>query len=361
MFSENQKISGRQLNRMMALDLFAVASMLLPKFLLHTSGGQGIYAMILGTVGALAYGGLLYYTATRYSDNLFLFTKRTLGTAMAWVILIYFMVRFLLSAVYLLKMFSQVINRTFLTEMPEKVIAALMIAAALYGASRGIEARGRFGSILLWIVVVPMFIIVLLSLSEIKAGRIFPMEMTSGMEIVNGGLVTVALFSVVEFVLFAAPYVRNSKKAFHFLAKAIIFGAVTAGIIYLACIGVMTVAGAGSEQWPSVILMQIIRLPGRFMSRQDGLMLTFWIAAAFMAVSGYIFYADEMVHQLFPRHYFKGILALWVAVVYGAFCMIKDYQAFEQFYFKTALWGGLAPTVLILLILVVKDKLKEGK
>lgn len=358
MFSENQKISGRQLNRMMALDIFAGAFMLLPKFLLHTSGIQGIYALILGTVAAVAYGGLLYYTASRYTDNFYQFMCRTWGKGLSWVVMIYFMLRFLLSAVYLLEMFSQVINRTFLTEMPERVIAALMIIVALYGVSRGIEARGRLCSILLWIVTVPIFIIVLLSLTEIKVSRIFPMEMTYGQEIVNGSLAAVTVFGVIEFVLFAAPYVRHRKKGFHFLVKAIIFGAITAGAVYLACIGVMTLAGAGSEQWPSVILMQIIRLPGRFMSRQDGVMLTFWIAAAFAAISGYIFYADEMVHQLFSGRYFKGVLVLWLLLVYGAVWFIEDYRLFEQFYYKAVLWGGLIPTVIVLLVLLAISKIR---
>jgi len=122
MFSENQKISGRQFNRMMALDLFAGAVMLLPKFLVRTCGGQGIYAVAAGTAAVLVYGGLLYYVSTRYSDSFFEFTKRTLGKGAAWVILIYFIIRFLFAAVYLLKMFSQVINRTFLTEMPENLL-----------------------------------------------------------------------------------------------------------------------------------------------------------------------------------------------------------------------------------------------
>ena len=90
-------------------------------------------------------------------------------------------------------------------------------------------------------------------------------------------------------------------------------------------------------------------------------MLSFWIMAAFMAVSGYVFYADEIVHQLFPQKYFKGVLAVWIVLVYGAFCYIKNFTAFEQVYFKISLWGGVIPTIFILSGLIVKHKLRKKK
>ena len=40
-------------------------------------------------------------------------------------------------------------------------------------------------------------------------------------------------------------------------------------------------------------------------------------------------------------------------------CVIKDVRAFEQFYFKAALWGGLLPTVIILVILAAGRRLKK--
>lgn len=355
MFSDNQKISGRQLNRMLALDLFAAASMLLPKFLVHTSGGAGLYAIAAGTACVIAYSGLIYYTASMYNDNLFEFIKRTWNAAAAWIVMVYFMIRFLFSAVYFLKMFSRVINQTFITEIPEKFMGALMLIIAYYSVSRGIEARGRFGSLLLWIVVIPILFVVALAIPQIDLSHVFPMELPSVRGITGGSLAVIAAFGPVEFLLLAVPYVRSRRRGFHFVVGAVVFGALITAVIYLVCVGVLSIKGALSEQWPSVILMQIVRLPGRFMSRQDGLMLSFWIASAFMAVSGYIFYAGESIRQMISGRCAGFVFGAWLVLVYGAFCMIKDYTAFEQFYFKMSLWGGCVPTVVILIVLVISN------
>lgn len=110
--------------------------------------------------------------------------------------------------------------------------------------------------------------------------------------------------------------------------------------IYIACIGVFSANGAAAEYWPSVTLMQVIRLPGRFISRQDGLVLAVWMGAIFILLSGYIFYTDELTKQLFPKKYFKGTMIGWLILVYGLFWAIKDYGAFEKFYWQTmAFWG----------------------
>ena len=45
MFSENGKISGRQMNRLLILDLFAVSCMVLPRLLPDICGRQGFFAV----------------------------------------------------------------------------------------------------------------------------------------------------------------------------------------------------------------------------------------------------------------------------------------------------------------------------
>lgn len=359
MFSNNQRISGRQMNRMLGLDLFAAASMILPKVLFQASGGHGLFGLLAGTVGMIVYGWLLYDVASGYSDNFYRFNCRIWGNVMGWLVMLYFMFKFMVSAVYWLKIFSQVINRTFLTEMPESVIAILMLVTALYSAFSGIEARGRFGGLLFWIVVIPVAFVVLLSFTEVSLSRLFQVAEGSFKEIAGGGFVTAVLFSAMEFILFAAPFVVHIKKSFRFIVKAVLFAGVFTGVIYLACIGVLGACGASKEQWPFVVLMQMVRLPGRFMSRQEGLMMTFWTAAVLMLVGGYVFYAADIFRQLFSGKYMKTLSILWTVAVYFLSFAIKDVRAFEQFYFKAALWGGLLPTVIILVILAAGRRLKK--
>lgn len=361
MFSDNQKISGRQINRMLILDLFAVSCMILPKTLAKQCGRQGFFAIAAGCIFALLAAALLRYTGSRYHDGFYHYAARNIGRPGAVILILFYMIKFLFSAVFILKLFAEVINRTFLTEMPELAIGALMILTALYGVSKGIETRGRIGEILMWAVLIPIILIVILSTSQIKTDRIFPMQFESISQILGGSAVVGAVFCALEFLLFAMPYVRNKKHTYHFIAWAIIIVSIISALIYIACAGVFSVPGTAAEAWPTVILMQVIRLPGYFLARQDGLMLAFWMGSVFMLLGGYVFYVDEMAKQICPGKYFKGLMFVWLILVYGLFCLIGDYGAFEAAYFRMTIYFGIPLGIVIPGSLLIIDLAKNGR
>ena len=54
MFSENQKISERQIFRLLTFDLLGLSTLLIPSVLAQTAGRDGVFAIVLGTL----FGGL---------------------------------------------------------------------------------------------------------------------------------------------------------------------------------------------------------------------------------------------------------------------------------------------------------------
>ena len=90
MFSENGKISGRQMNRLLILDLFAVSCMVLPRLLPDICGRQGFFAVAAGA-GAAILSALLYTkTARCYTDNFFAFARRQTAAVPAVIFYIIF-------------------------------------------------------------------------------------------------------------------------------------------------------------------------------------------------------------------------------------------------------------------------------
>lgn len=56
MFSENNRISGRQMYRLMTYDLLGIGTLLVPQMLAKTAGRDGILSIGIGMAAALAYG-----------------------------------------------------------------------------------------------------------------------------------------------------------------------------------------------------------------------------------------------------------------------------------------------------------------
>ena len=55
MFSENNRISGRQMYRLMTYDLLGIGTLLVPQMLAKTAGRDGILSIGIGMAAALAY------------------------------------------------------------------------------------------------------------------------------------------------------------------------------------------------------------------------------------------------------------------------------------------------------------------
>lgn len=289
MFSNNGKISNHQATRLLILDVFTGACLFLPMALPRLAGEGGFIALILGLLLTLADGALLSWVLgkceSRYVQSLGGWT----GKVLRWL----YGLRCFAAFVFLMGLFSSVLNETFLYTMPKWLVIAGMMLILIYGSTKGIEVRARLSEILFYLILIPIILIGLFSIPEGDIFRLLAFSETSVSGIIEGILVTWVLMAPVEWMLYIAPENPN-EKPFRVFAWALGIGGGLAALIYALCVTVMTVEGMAGERWPTVILMQIVRIPGGFLSRQDGLMLSFWIFAMFISLSGALSHTVEL-------------------------------------------------------------------
>lgn len=290
MFSNNGKISNHQAVRLLILDVFTGACLFLPMALPRLAGEGGFAAFILGLLLTLIDGALLSRTLekceSRYIPGL---GGGWPGRALRWL----YGLRCFAAFVFLMGLFSSVLNETFLYTMPKWLVIAGMTAVLIYGSTKGIEVRARLSEILFYLILIPIVLIGLFSIPEGNIFRLLSFSETSFSGIFQGALVTWVLMAPVEWMLYIAPENPN-EKPFKIFAWALGIGGGLAVLIYGLCVTVLTVEGMAAERWPTVILMQIVRIPGGFLSRQDGLMLSFWIFAMFISLSGALSHTAEL-------------------------------------------------------------------
>jgi hypothetical protein len=171
-------------------------------------------------------------------------------------------------------------------------------------------------------------------------------------------LVTWVLLAPLEWILYAAPEILE-EEPFSVFVKALGIGGFLTGLIYVLCVTVLTVGGMAAEHWPTVILMQIVKIPGGFMTRQDGLMLSFWIFAMFIPLSGALSYTSELWGKADGTGRCRNIRLLGIA---GALLAWKAESGFYSAYFWWMLISGLVLLWLCPLFLrILKNGGKTGR
>ena len=276
------------------------------------------------------------------------------GKHTAQCIMVYFRIKFVVAAIYILRMFQEVISRTFLTEISGWLTGVLALGAAYYIAGRGVETQGRMSELITWMALLPILIVVGLSFSQLQVSRLVPLCVENTTNLLQNSAHIWAAFSTVEILLFLLPYVKKTQwKKRYFLWDVVVAGAV-AVLVLAACIGVLSAQGTASEAWPSVILMQVIKLPWHFISRQEGVLLGFWMPAAIMLLAGYLLFLGVIAQNVLNKNHCRWTDFVIVMIVYvGANC-IRDFEYFESVYLKWQFWLGVLPTTLLLFIMFFK-------
>ncbi len=329
MFSKNHIVSIRQMKRLLVLDLFSGTGLVLPVIVGRLSGSSGIFAIIAGGIAAQVFAIFLLGTGKCYDSSYPSFCESILGRMGGRIVMAVYAIRYFVAAALLLGVFAQIINHTFLTDIPKAVLGISMLLLCIYCVFKGLETRARLGEMLVYLVIVPIVLIIILAIPQIHLDRIVPVELLSESNIGKatpgsggmtgfwwGSVITFSMFSVIEWLLFLRPNVKKMEKVRRGALMSIVWPILLNILLLIVCIGIFSVKGMNSESWPTVTLMQIVRFPGGFLSRQDGLMLAFWMAGMFMLVGGNIYYGLESFKSIS-----KKLCKPWIIVFPGLFIL----------------------------------------
>lgn len=362
LYADNEQISGRQMSRMIFLDLFTTACMIVPKIAVADGAQQRIWpvlSVLFGGLCVIFYAWLLYKVMMRRRGRYDFYTmlNASYGKYAALAVMIYFWLKFVCASIYILRMFQEVIRQTFLTEISGWLTGFLAIITMSYIAGRGIETRGRLCEIVSWVILLPVVLIIVLSMTQMQAdqftvsGHILDAE-----HLLSSGAYIWTVLGSVEFILFFLPCIRPKQRQIKYILWPAVIACAVAVLVLVACTGVLSAVGMAKEAWPIVTLMQIIRLPGHFVSRQEGLLLSFWMPGALILLSGYVLCAHMIMRKVIKKQYKSWMGIVMSVMIYFLANAIQNYEKFEQIYLKWQFLAGIIPVLVILAGMIIKNK-----
>ncbi len=382
MFARNDKISKRQQKRMLVLDVFSLSCLIIPYIAVNSAGAGGIATVLIGTVLAMLYAGILYICARQFIDekkkriNFMAYSKQNVGSFFAGVIGVLYLVKLFLLLTFSASLFAQVIGKTLLIETSVNVVIAVLLLVSAYGAMHGIEKRARLTEILYILVMVPLILYLILGIPKIEFTNLTTGAVNSNFPktgIIWGSLFILLTFCALDGIIFTHFHVKYTEEKRYFtpVFVALTILGVADLLIYLVTVGILGVGEAGSKLWSSVTIMQIIEIPGEFVRRQDKIMLAFWMLSIFNILTYCFFYmvqiTKDYIGQCFIKDFEKYSKAnKYIVLIYGilAFGLASTMTDIEvQFiqFGKYLLCIGVPQSIIIPLILIGVSKIRRGK
>lgn len=313
-YSENGKVSLRQTYRMLFLEIFGISSLLLPAPLARICQNDGIFANLVA--------GVLWYLLLRvgicqiekkqtqirkenkHSQNPSVMKHARVRNTVPGIIQSLVFCAFGGFLLYVLT--SLVENQLLDTEYLWIVVLTILFAGG-YGIIRGIECRARIYEILFWILLIPLFLVLILAMFEMKPVYWLPVFSCGWGHFMIGVFFAMAAFSPVAVSFFFLPNCTRpegvEKAATVALAGAVLLNAV----LYMQLLGVFRWNFLSELRYPVISLMAVIQFPGEFFERQDALMTAIWFFCLFALFHSLCHYAVSGISRVFERKNIKKV------------------------------------------------------
>lgn len=298
---ENNRISGRQLGRMVFYDYFALTILVLPGIVAKAAGMDGFFALAAGC--AAGYGLFLLVLVSmkemrRDGKTYDSYLRGYLGSFLTTMILLAELLTALFGAAYGLHLLCVISRQYLIRETPAWLVLAILTGLAVYALSAGIESRGRMYELLFWFVLIPLLLLFFLAAHNVEADRWVPVFCTEGAKMFKSSYVVFAFFAGSVFLPMLMENVSERANAARVIRQGFLFSTCANLILFLLLTGIFGARTVATMDEAVVTLTAMVKIPGGFFERQDALLCAILLVSMFAFVENMFGYAFWCVKKI---------------------------------------------------------------
>lgn len=301
MFSDNNKISGRQLKRLIVMDWIGKAGLLLPRFTEKADGRSFMLSLLLGIGLTFVYACMVGWLSRHVDTDFYGYIRERLGLGAAWLAGILYICYAFVNTVFMIRLFAVIASLFMLPETAHILLMLMVLAGGYFIAAGGLEVRARVGEILYGIVLYPLALMLLFAAFSINPEYLGPGNASYSVQTLKHGLQMFIAFGGMGIFLFIAPYVNRREKMGYYLKKAVVVSCSSVFFIFLISIGAFGESGMRALAWPALTLMSSAKIPGGFLQRWDVIFTGLLLVSFFISVGTGLFYMRFLTERVLAK------------------------------------------------------------
>lgn len=325
MFSENNKISGRQLKRLIVMDSLGKAGLLLPRFTEKADGRSFMISLLICSILALIYVKIIGRISDHVEEDFYDYIRERLGVGAAWFTSIIYICYSFLTTVYLVRLFAAIAVKFLLPESSQIPLMVMVLLAGAYIAIGGLEAGARVSEIMYTIVLYPLAFMLLCAVFSANPDYLAPSDAEFSLPMVKHGLQMFIIFGGMGMVLFITPHINKRKVAGQAIRRGVLITCISVFLIFLVSIGTFGEAGMWALPWPVITLMSSARIPGGFLQRWDIIFTVLLLGSFFVSVGIGLYYMRALTEKVLSKSS-PVIMLVFVILVLAAALWCGSYE-----------------------------------
>ncbi|MCL2420793.1 MAG: spore germination protein [Defluviitaleaceae bacterium] len=321
MLSSNERITLRQFQILFVLEAFGTGFVVMPRLAARYAGQDGWLVALLLVIPGLIFAALIAGTARSFGSERFAsYTRRLLSAPVAAAVCFMLWAKILFCAGLELRLFGEIVRALLLVRTPALAVYLVVLGVAAYAAAKGIETRARLAEILIVIIAVPLVVLGVVAVFSIDFTNLMPALVTPTDDLLSGVLSLGFIFTGLEFIFLAFPYLNKPQEGRKAAVHAMGFAGILMAVMTAATIAKFGPYNVQAQQWPILKMMDMISIPGSLIARQEALVLSFWMLSVFAFAAASLFYGAALGRDQVG----KGKHGWWVAACAVIVCIVAS-------------------------------------
>ena len=350
---ENDKISGRQLGRMVFYDFFALPTLVLPGLLAKAVGMDGFFALAAGCAAGY---GLLFLALVQMrrmrqtGQDYHAYLLGHFGTFLTAAILVVYGLTALFGAAYGLSLLCDITRQYLIRDASACVVLAVLAILAVYGLRGGLESRGRMYEIVFWFVLLPLVFLFILAANNVEPDRWVPVFGADGLQLVKNSYLVFLFFTGSAFLPIISECISVRSDTARVLKQSFGMCVCILMVLFLFLAGIFGVPTVATMDEAALVLTAMVKIPGGFLERQDALLCGIWLVSLFAFVESALYYTVWCMKKIRPGRTDSWLSPAAGVTVYAlAICMYRSQRVLS---WLTHLYARLVVPVLVGIMLV---------
>ncbi len=320
MIKNNDRISPYQIAMIIIMTVISVGVFSIAADAAEAVGTDGwLIIAIAGVINVLAVTVIVKLNSRFPGKTFAEYSQTIIGTIPGKVLTSLFAIYMLLIIAHVTRTFTEVVKMFLLFRTPTEVIMLSLILICTYIVRGGAECIARISELLFPILFIPFFIILMFGFPVMDFSNLLPVFQTSPGKMLTAIPALIFNFGGIEAILFYMGFMKDPRKAYKPAIFAVLF--IT---FFLVMITVFCTATFGKNVtqlyiWPLVSYLRAISLPGLFIERLDGFILSLWMLTVFSTiVSAYFIVSYSISKVAGTKEQKQYVLPMAILIYYFA-------------------------------------------
>ncbi len=364
MIQNKIKIDSYQLAIIIISFSLGVGMLELPSYIGEILGNESWIGTLLSGILIILAVFLMCLAGKNFNEGgLVQNSKDLFGKTIGIILILPVAISIFIANVIELKMFTITVKVFLLDQTPVQFLLIPFLLLVL------LLTRGEFKHIIRFLsLVYPFIVVIILGLSVLTLpgtdfSNLLPVFQKTPFEYIDGVGRTMFAAMGVMAVIIMLPYAkkRDIKSSFKACFLAVLFLIVLYTSITVLCLAKL---GASESRWimyPTVSLIKSAYIPGGFIERLEGLLMSIWVIIVFATVTITLYSLSILVSDIFNLVNRKLVMTIIIPLLYlGCFALTRTFKMYSVSNINSIV-GGLYIIIVLPIIFIIGYKIKKKR